>query len=149
MFSGRNTPLLWITGTHRTDIITFHRWTARIAAIEGIAHVVLYWGSTNSNGYNMFTLSAGIHTIAYNNSYWMFGIIAIGALVALVFVFSVLPLRVKWYEVSLFVHIVVAAVVLVTLWYHVVWRYNKKYGYEVWLYIAFAFWGFDRVVRPM
>ena len=26
--------------------------------------------------------------------------------------------------------------------------YNKIFGYETWLYIAFAFWGFDRIARP-
>ena len=46
MFSGRNTPLLWITGCSRSDIITFHRWVARVTAIEGAVHVVLYWNGT-------------------------------------------------------------------------------------------------------
>jgi hypothetical protein len=53
MFSGRNTPLLWITGCSRTDIITFHRWVARVAALESFIHVVLYWGGTNNVGSKM------------------------------------------------------------------------------------------------
>jgi predicted ferric reductase len=148
MFSGRNTPLLWITGCGRSDIVTFHRWAARVAAIEGVVHVVLYWSGTNSNGYKMFTQTAGIHTVNYNPFYWSFGIIAVITLGFMVAVFSMLPLRTKAYEIFLFTHIGFAIVILVTLWYHVVWRYNKAYGYEVWLYIAFAFWGFDRLARP-
>jgi predicted ferric reductase len=149
MFSGRNTPLLWITGCSRSDIITFHRWVARVAAIEGVVHVVLYWNGTSRSGYNMFTLAAGIHTVNYNPSYWTWGIIAVIAMGFMVAVFSMLPLRTKAYEVFLFIHIAFAITILVGLWYHVVWRYHKAYGYEVWLYIAFAFWGFDRIARPL
>ncbi|KAE9375350.1 hypothetical protein N431DRAFT_463438 [Stipitochalara longipes BDJ] len=149
IFSGRNTPLLWITGCSRSDIITFHRWIARITAIEGVIHVVLYWGGTNKNGYKMFTLASGMHTVNYNQSYWNFGIIAVIALAFIATIFSMLPLRAKLYELFLFLHIIVAAIVLIGLWYHVVYRYHKAYGYEVWLYIAFAFWGFDRISRPL
>jgi predicted ferric reductase len=149
MFSGRNTPLLWITGCSRSDIITFHRWVARVTAIEGVVHVVLYWNGTNSSGYNMFTLAAGIHTVNYNPSYWTWGIIAVIAMGFMVAVFSMLPLRTKAYEIFLFIHIAFAITILVGLWYHVVWRYHKAYGYEVWLYIAFAFWGFDRISRSL
>lgn len=131
MFSGRNTPLLWITGCSRTDIITFHRWVARVAAIESFIHVVLYWGGTNKNGYHMFTLAAGINNVDYNESYWNLGIIAIAALLLMVIVFSILPLRTKLYEIFLCLHILLGIVVLIGLWYHVVYRYHKAYGYEI------------------
>ncbi len=96
----------------------------------------------------MFTLAAGINTVNYNGSYWSAGIVAAIALVLMVTVFSMLPLRTKAYEIFLLLHIIVGVIVLIGLWYHVVWRYHQAYGYEVWLYIAFAFWGFDRVARP-
>jgi predicted ferric reductase len=149
IFSGRNTPLLWITGCSRSDIITFHRWVARITALEGIIHVALYWTATNSNGNRMFTLAAGIHTVNYNPSYWSFGIFAVIAMAFMVVLFSMLPLRTKMYEIFVFLHIILAIIILVGLWYHVVDRYYKAYGYEIWLYIAFASWGFDRVSRPL
>jgi predicted ferric reductase len=149
MFSGRNTPLLWITGRSRTEVLTFHRWVARVAAVQGIVHVVLYWSNTNSSGYNMFTLSAGIHTIRFDNNYWTYGIIAVIALGGMVSVLSMLPVRVAWYELFLVAHIIAAIVILFCLWQHVDLRYHKSYGYEVWLYIAFAIWGFERVVRPL
>lgn len=149
MFSGRNTPLLWITGRSRMEILTFHRWIARVAAIQGIVHVVLYWINTSRFGYNMFTLSAGIHTVGFNQIYWTYGIIAVIGLGFMVFVFSMLPVRVAWYESFLVIHIILAVAILFGLWKHVVLRYHKAYGYEVWLYIAFSFWGFDRAVRPL
>jgi hypothetical protein len=36
---------------------------------------------------------------------------------------------------------------LIGCWYHIILRYGKNWGYEVYLYIAFAFWGFDRLAR--
>ena len=149
MFSGRNTPLLWITGRSRTEILTFHRWVARVAAIQGVAHAALYWTNTDSYGYHVFTLSAGIHAVNFNNNYWSYGIIAVIALVAMISVLSILPVRVAWYELFLVAHIIAAIVILFCLWEHVALRYHKYYGYEAWLYIAFATWGFDRVVRPL
>ena len=148
IFSGRNTPLLWITGKSRTDILTFHRWVARVAAVQAVAHVIIYWTNTSRFGYNMFTLSAGMRTVSFNPMYWTYGIVAVGAMGFMVFVLSILPLRVRWYEIFLFIHIILAVLILVGLWYHVGLRYHKSYGYEVWLYIAFAFWGFDRLTRP-
>jgi predicted ferric reductase len=149
MFSGRNTPLLWITGRSRTEILTFHRWVARIAAIEGIIHAGLYWSNTNTQGYNMYTLAAGIHTVNYNGRYWTAGIIAVICLGLMAFVFSTLPVRSYLYEIFLLVHIGLGIAILVGLWEHVVLRFHKAYGYEVWLYIAVSFWAFDRVIRPL
>jgi predicted ferric reductase len=146
MFSGRNTPILFLTGFSRTDVLTLHRWISRIAAVQGIIHVVLYSTSTNQFGDNMFTLSAGISTIGYESNYWDLGVMAAVAM-GLIVAFAILPLRKKWYEIFLFIHIAFAIVIMVGLWYHVVWRFNKILGYETWLYIGFAFWGFDRVVR--
>jgi len=148
MFSGRNTPLLWIIGGSRTSVLTFHRWVARVAALQGIIHTVLYWNNTSRTGYNMFTLASNIHVQQFSDSYWTFGVIAAIALAFMVLVLSALPVRVRWYETFLMIHIAFAIIVLACLWNHVEMRFRKAYGYEVWLYIAFAFWGFDRVMRP-
>jgi len=79
----------------------------------------------------MFTLAAGINNVDYNESYWNLGIIAIAALLLMVIVFSILPLRTKLYEIFLCLHILLGIVVLIGLWYHVVYRYHKAYGYEI------------------
>ncbi|KAH8672093.1 ferric reductase like transmembrane component-domain-containing protein [Tricladium varicosporioides] len=147
IFSGRNTPLLFITNASRSDILTFHRWVGRTATVQAIIHVALYMQGTNKNGENMFTLSAGIHTVNYRESYWLMGEIAAAAMVLMVVIVSALPIRTKAYEIFLFLHILLSIAILATLWHHVVFRFNKVYGYEVWLYISFAFWGFDRVFR--
>ncbi|KAH7379091.1 hypothetical protein BKA64DRAFT_243741 [Cadophora sp. MPI-SDFR-AT-0126] len=71
------------------------------------------------------------------------------AVVLTVFFFSVLPLRTRLYEIFLVMHILLAIVALIGLWNHVTLRFHKARGYQTWLYIAFAFWGFDRVIRPL
>jgi len=146
IFSSRNTPLLYLTRLSRTDLTTFHRWAGRIAALEGIIHGAIYWSTTNSVGSKMFTAAAGISYLGCSNIYWDFGIIAI-IIFIMIAVFSILPIRTYLYEAFLFLHIVLVVVALVALWYHLVDRYSRGYGYEVWLCIAFALWGFDRIMR--
>jgi len=60
---------------------------------------------------------------------------------------SVVWLRVRWYEVFLIVHIVLALVTLVTLFYHT-WIFPYKI-YDPFLWPCVAFWVFDRFVRLM
>lgn len=44
-------------------------------------------------------------------------------------------------------HIVLVILALVGCWYHLVPHFGYAYGYQVWLYIAFAFWSADRLAR--
>jgi hypothetical protein len=76
--------------------------------------------------------------------YW--GIIATIAM-SLAAGLAFLPLRISLYEIFLALHIVLVIVTLVGCWYHIVPHFGFDYGYEVWLYIAFAFWAADRLAR--
>lgn len=58
-----------------------------------------------------------------------------------------LPLRMSFYEAFLALHIVLVVLMLVGCWYHLVPHFGFDFGYEVWLYIAFAFWAADRLAR--
>ena len=58
-----------------------------------------------------------------------------------------LPIRNKFYESFLVIHIALVILVLIGCWYHLVPHFGHAYGYEVWLYIAFAFWSADRLAR--
>ena len=44
-------------------------------------------------------------------------------------------------------HIILVIIALIGCWYHLVPHFGYTYGYQVWLYIAFAFWSADRLVR--
>lgn len=60
---------------------------------------------------------------------------------------AILPLRIKFYDLFLITHIALAILALVGCWYHLVPHFGYAYGYQVWLFIAFAFWSADRLAR--
>jgi predicted ferric reductase len=51
------------------------------------------------------------------------------------------------YEIFLIIHIILAVFTLAGTWYHLDYRFQDDWGYKNWLYICFAVWAFDRVVR--
>jgi len=53
------------------------------------------------------------------------------------------------YEAFLILHIVLAVFVLAGSWYHVELLFQRKWGYEAWIYAACAVWFADRVVRVL
>ncbi len=61
--------------------------------------------------------------------------------------FAVLPLRISFYESFLLLHIALVILALVGCWYHLVPHFGFDYGYQVWLYLCFAFWSADRLAR--
>ncbi|MCJ1306969.1 hypothetical protein MMC25_000613 [Agyrium rufum] len=63
--------------------------------------------------------------------------------------FAILPLRLKSYEVFLVLHIALVILALAGCWYHLVPHFGYTYGYQVWLYICFAYWSYDRVFRVL
>ena len=65
----------------------------------------------------------------------------------LVVVFAALPFRRNLYESFLVFHIALVILALVGCWYHLVPHFGFDYGYQVWLYISFAFWFADRLAR--
>lgn len=58
-----------------------------------------------------------------------------------------LPLRAKAYDTFLLIHIGLSILALIGCWYHLVPHFGLDYGYQVWLYLAFAFWSADRFAR--
>jgi predicted ferric reductase len=142
LFSGRNTLIIQITGWSQNTTLTFHRWAARVTALQAIVHSIVYsiqfyWKGGAEEYYA---------EMAFPGYYW--GAVGTVAL-AIILPFAILPLRAKFYEVFLLLHIVLAVVALVGTWYHIYLTYGAEnyYGFQVWLFIAFAFWGFDRVIR--
>jgi predicted ferric reductase len=140
LFAGRNNPLLYITGISQTTALNFHRWSARVATVQAVVHSILYTVTYFWQGG-----AAAYYEIAAVDFYW-WGIIATLALFLLT-ACSVLPLRQKFYEIFLVTHIALAILAIVGCWYHISLRFATKWGYEVWLYIAIAFWLFDRFAR--
>lgn len=83
----------------------------------------------------------------FTGIFWQWwGIIATIAL-CLATAFAILPLRINFYEFFLITHNVLVIIALIGCWYHLVPHFGYVFGYQVWLYIAFAFWSADRLAR--
>lgn len=137
LFSSRNNVLLWLTGFSHSTYVLLHRWLARIFTLQVILHsiaeLVVY---LDMDRYDEESLQ----------EYWIWGIVATIACVMMLLM-SMSWLRILAYEVFLVLHIILAVFVLVGSWFHVEYLFEKRWGYEFWLYTAFAVWGFDRFMR--
>ncbi|KAI0977137.1 ferric reductase like transmembrane component-domain-containing protein [Xylaria arbuscula] len=142
LFAGRNNLLIAITGWSQTTFLTLHRWVARVATLQAIAHSAVYTLAYIDPGYD----GATPYSVEAAEPFYWWGIIATVA-VSLAAAFAVLPLRIALYELFLTVHIILIILTLVACWYHLVPHFGFEYGYQVWLYICFGFWSADRLAR--
>ncbi|KAK1756340.1 ferric reductase like transmembrane component-domain-containing protein [Echria macrotheca] len=142
LFAGRNNILINLTGWTQTTFLVLHRWTARLAVFEAIVHSIAYTAAYFQPGYGGAEAYAAEAAMPF---YW-WGIIATIAL-SLAATVAIFPLRLQLYETFLALHIVLVILALVGCWYHLVPHFGFDYGYQVWLYLCFAFWGADRLAR--
>jgi predicted ferric reductase len=140
LFSTRNNPLIYISGWTQNTFLALHRWAARVAIIQAVVHSIAYTADyVHYMETNMFPAEA-------KKPYFWWGIIATTAMSLMAGV-SILPIRARSYELFLALHIALAILSLLGCWYHIALRFQTKWGYEVWLYLAFAFWAYDRAIR--
>lgn len=137
LYSGRNNVLLWLTNWSHSTFLLLHRWVAAICTIEACLHSAIYLQIYTANG---------THSSESKLQYWYWGIIATLAMVVLLPA-STLQIRRKCYELFLAWHIVLSVLVLVGCYLHISYRYAHQWGYENWIYIAFAIWAFERGFR--
>ncbi|KAI3324911.1 ferric reductase like transmembrane component [Xylariaceae sp. AK1471] len=142
LFAGRNNILIAITGWSQTTFLTLHRWAARVATLQAIVHSIVYTLQYFEPGYD----GAAAYAAKAAEPFYWWGIIGTIAL-SLAATFAILPIRIRLYEFFLIIHIVLIILALVACWYHLVPHFGYKYGYQVWLYICFAFWSADRFAR--
>ncbi|KEY74779.1 hypothetical protein S7711_06676 [Stachybotrys chartarum IBT 7711] len=138
LFSSRNNLLLWLANWSHSTYLLLHRWIARIFMLHVVIHSII-----------------GLQIYAHysQTSWWIWGAVATIATVILT-LSSGLYVRKNNYELFLVTHIVLSMLILVGSWYHLIQWYASMgmyipntSGYEVWLYIAFCIWFFDRLVR--
>ncbi|KAI3390834.1 hypothetical protein diail_8552 [Diaporthe ilicicola] len=142
LFAGRNNPLIPLTGWSQTTFLTLHRWAARIATLQAIVHSIVYTMAFWEPAY----AGASAYAAEAAKPFYYWGIIATIAM-SLATAFAFLPLRIMLYETFLILHIVLIVITLAGCWYHIIPHFGYDYGYQVWLYLAFAFWGAERVAR--
>jgi hypothetical protein len=140
LYSGRNNVLLWLTNWSHATFLLLHRWVALICMIQACLHSVMW---------------LHIHVAYYQDHsevavipYWYWGIIGTVAL-ALMVPLSILPLRQKFYELFHAAHIVLAILAIVGCWYHIIYRYERQWGYENWVLAAIAVWVFEWLLRAV
>ncbi|KAH6643451.1 ferric reductase like transmembrane component-domain-containing protein [Truncatella angustata] len=142
LFAGRNNILIVVTGWSQSAFLTLHRWAARVATVQAVVHSIVYTLAYFEPGYD----GASAYSAKAAEPFYWWGILATIAF-CLAAGFAMLPFRIRFYETFLILHIVLVVLALVGCWYHVVPHFGYDYGYQVWLYLAFAFWAVDRVVR--
>ncbi|KFX94318.1 hypothetical protein O988_06381 [Pseudogymnoascus sp. VKM F-3808] len=142
LFASRNNLLIAFTGWNQTAFLTLHRWVAGMAALQAVVHSIAYTLAYFEPGYG----GAAEYAVEAAMPFYWWGIIATIAL-CLAAGFAILPIRIRYYEFFLVTHIVFVIIALVGCWYHLIPHFGFVFGYQTWLYIAFAFWAADRFAR--
>ncbi|KAI2776730.1 putative rerric reductase like transmembrane component [Daldinia loculata] len=137
LYAGRNNILLSITDWSYSTFLLLHRWVAIICTLEACIHASIYLKAY---------IAFGTFAAESKKTYWIWGIVAV-SLMSILLPTSSLPLRQKFYSLFLTSHFAFAFVALIGCYFHVYHRYMNQWGYETWVYIAFAFWAFDRLMR--
>lgn len=138
LYAGRNNFLISLTDWPHSSYLLYHRWVAAIATLQACIHSAIYlW---------KYLEISHEHATEAKLDYWVWGIVATLGMTFLLPT-SVLPLRQKFYELFLIWHIIIAFFVILGCYLHIFLRFERQWGYELWTYIAFGLWGFDRIVR--
>ncbi|KAK4442545.1 ferric reductase like transmembrane component-domain-containing protein [Podospora aff. communis PSN243] len=137
LLAGRNNILLWLSDWSHSTYMLLHRWVARLFVLQCILHSILEL---------VLYIDMGSYEAELVKEYWIWGCVATVAACAML-LGSVLVVR-RWsYEVFLIGHVLLAVFVVVGCWYHVEFLFERKWGYELWIYAACAVWFFDRAMR--
>ncbi|KZT69849.1 hypothetical protein DAEQUDRAFT_756755 [Daedalea quercina L-15889] len=138
LFASRNDLLLWLTGWSFSTFNVFHRYVARVATAEAIAH---------SFGYTAFSYITTGNWSDYHESltqqYYATGVAAT-ILMSVLIGLSMHPIRRHFYEFFLATHVTFSIAIIVLLFYHTNIFEGEYNGY---LWPCVGFWVFDRGVR--
>ncbi|KAK0741483.1 ferric reductase like transmembrane component-domain-containing protein [Schizothecium vesticola] len=137
LFAARNNFLLWVTDWSYSTFLLLHRWLGYWAVFHTVVHSLMLW---------FYYRTYGDYQAELARSYWVFGICATAAVVA-IFLLSLLPVRKHIYEFFLFVHIALALVFIITYYYHIWYVYEYNWGYEIYAFMAAGIWATDRLLR--
>jgi hypothetical protein len=142
LYSSRNNVLLYLTNWSHSTFLLVHRWLAFICTLQACLHSAVWLQIYIKQGAKAHAEQAALE-------YWIWGVIATLALVILL-PLSILPIRRKVYELFLTTHVILAIISMIGCLLHIYYRFTWQWGYETWVYIAFAIWGFDRfLARPL
>lgn len=138
LLAGRNNPLIPLLGLSFDSYNLLHRWFGRIVALEALAHTISHlWRSAAKGSW------AAAWSTAWTVPFMMWGFISTIAMVVICLQ-AAGPLRHAFYETFKILHIALAILSIVGLWYHLKLADLPQLPQ---LGVAFALWGADRVIR--
>ncbi|KAI0386183.1 ferric reductase NAD binding domain-containing protein [Hypomontagnella monticulosa] len=138
LMAGRNNPLISLLGISFDTFNLMHRWFGRIVVLEAICHTIAYWaGSASTAGWGT-ALSKTV-----KSPLLLYGFIATCAFVVIFFQAASIA-RHAYYELFKILHIVLAAVAIVGLWYHLQMAETATLKF---LFGVVALWAGDRFIR--
>ncbi|KAJ5115192.1 hypothetical protein NUU61_000951 [Penicillium alfredii] len=134
--AGRNNPLMPLLGLSFDAFNFMHRWVGRVIAANAIVHmgsVLANQAYVNGTDYILYTI--------WRMPFYIYGLVA---LLGFVFIFlqSLSPVRHSFYELFLHLHIALAIMSFVALWYHL-----KNLLQQRVLLGTLILWGLDRAGR--
>lgn len=141
LFASRNNIFQWLTGWSYATFQHYHRHVSIICVLEAFVHSVCYTIKFVKKPY-----SAHLYAVESAKAYWWWGVIATISC-CLIPPSAILKIRVTSYEVFVIVHYVLAILFIIACTYHILDRFDTKWGYIFWLYCSYAVWGFDFFVR--
>lgn len=137
VFSMRNSPLIWLTGWSFATFNQFHRWIARLTVFELIAHAIAF------TKFEFIKGGTARYESMFEELWWRMGILAMVCLSCML-VLSTPVIRYKFYDIFLLLHIALAVVSFVGVWYHLEQWHSYFNGY---LYTVIAVWVLERLMR--
>ncbi|CBX99706.1 hypothetical protein LEMA_P072950.1 [Plenodomus lingam JN3] len=136
-FAMRNNVIAWFSGWNFSTFNVYHRWIARVIMAELIAHAVSYTLVMYDSG------GSKKYKAQWTEEYWIWGVVAV--FVGLTMCISAIyPLRRRFYDAFLLVHILSAVVFLIGAWFHLK-KSDKNFILYFWPCVAI--WAFDRAMR--
>ncbi|KAK3302238.1 ferric reductase like transmembrane component-domain-containing protein [Chaetomium strumarium] len=138
LMAGRNNPLIDLLGMSFDTFNLLHRWLGRIVALEALAHTLAWLvSSASTNGWD------GAFSTIFKVPFLMWGFIATLSMVVIT-IQAASMFRHAYYETFKLLHIALAILSVIGLWYHLDLKRLPQLKY---LYAVVVLWVFDRAAR--
>ncbi|KAI0165799.1 ferric reductase like transmembrane component-domain-containing protein [Xylariaceae sp. FL1272] len=138
LLAARNNPLISLLGISFDTFNLLHRWFGRIVAIEAVVHVLAFYAaSAAKSDWGSAFLSS------FASPFLLYGFISTAAMVVIFFQAASIS-RHAFYECFKVLHIALAIVSVIGLWYHLD---LKKLPQLKWLIAAIPLWALERAIR--
>ncbi|KAJ7729939.1 ferric reductase like transmembrane component-domain-containing protein [Mycena metata] len=138
LMAARNNFFIPLTGWGFETFQVLHRWLGRLAFMYAQLHTVAYTAQY---------VRRGEWSLKYLTSLWfIWGAVAMVALFLLC-TGSLRPLRTRYYETFLALHVLLSIFTIVGTQLHIIHLYGEEYHYRKWIWVVVVIWGLERTVR--